>query len=64
MPSPGSGVLQEILVQEGETVPVGTLVARIGAGDAGRAAPADARRDPPPRASPSRSPPSPRRARA
>jgi pyruvate dehydrogenase E2 component (dihydrolipoamide acetyltransferase) len=34
VPSPGSGVLQEILVQEGETVPVGTLVARIGAGDA------------------------------
>ena len=34
VPSPGSGVLQEILVQEGETVPVGTVVARIGAGDA------------------------------
>jgi 2-oxoglutarate dehydrogenase E2 component (dihydrolipoamide succinyltransferase) len=34
VPSPGSGVLQEILVQEGETVPVGTLVARIGPGDA------------------------------
>jgi 2-oxoglutarate dehydrogenase E2 component (dihydrolipoamide succinyltransferase) len=34
VPSPGSGVLQEILVQEGETVPVGTLVARIGAGEA------------------------------
>ena len=33
VPSPGSGVLQEILVQEGETVPVGTLVARIGAGE-------------------------------
>ena len=36
VPSPGSGVLLEILVQEGQTVPVGTLVARIGAdlGDA------------------------------
>src|SRR5262249_18514192 len=34
VPSPGSGVVQEILVQEGETVPVGTLLARIGAGGA------------------------------
>jgi pyruvate dehydrogenase E2 component (dihydrolipoamide acetyltransferase) len=41
VPSPGSGVLQEILVQEGETVPVGTVIARIGAGDA-PAAPAPA----------------------
>ncbi len=32
VPSPGTGVLQEILVQEGETVPVGTLVARIAPG--------------------------------
>ena len=31
VPSPGTGVLQEILVQEGETVAVGTLLARIGA---------------------------------
>jgi 2-oxoglutarate dehydrogenase E2 component (dihydrolipoamide succinyltransferase) len=30
VPSPGSGVLQEILVQEGETVAVGTVIARIG----------------------------------
>jgi 2-oxoglutarate dehydrogenase E2 component (dihydrolipoamide succinyltransferase) len=30
VPSPRSGVLSEILVQEGETVPVGTLLARIG----------------------------------
>ena len=30
VPSPGTGVLQEILVQEGETVAVGTLLARIG----------------------------------
>jgi pyruvate dehydrogenase E2 component (dihydrolipoamide acetyltransferase) len=35
VPSPGSGVLQEIFVQEGETVPVGTLVGRIGVGEAG-----------------------------
>ncbi len=34
VPSPGTGVLQEVLVQEGETVAVGTLVARIGTGDA------------------------------
>jgi 2-oxoglutarate dehydrogenase E2 component (dihydrolipoamide succinyltransferase) len=39
VPSPGSGVLSEILVQEGETVEVGTLLARIG-GDGGAAAPA------------------------
>jgi pyruvate dehydrogenase E2 component (dihydrolipoamide acetyltransferase) len=40
VPSPGSGVLQEIFVQEGETVPVGTVVGRIGAGAEGaRAAP-------------------------
>jgi pyruvate/2-oxoglutarate dehydrogenase complex dihydrolipoamide acyltransferase (E2) component len=34
VPSPGTGVLQEILVPEGETVAVGTLLARIGAGEA------------------------------
>src|SRR5918911_3543654 len=30
VPAPGSGVLSEILVHEGETVEVGTLLARIG----------------------------------
>lgn len=30
VPSPASGVLSEILVREGDTVPVGTVVARIG----------------------------------
>jgi pyruvate dehydrogenase E2 component (dihydrolipoamide acetyltransferase) len=39
VPSPGTGVLLEILVQEGETVPVGTLVARIGSGEAASASP-------------------------
>src|SRR4051812_50033999 len=39
VPAPGTGVLSEILVQEGETVAVGTLLARIG-GEAGAAAPA------------------------
>src|SRR3981081_394755 len=29
VPSPGAGVLTEILVQEGETVEVGTVLARI-----------------------------------
>src|SRR5437762_11721578 len=33
VPSPGSGVLTEILVAEGETVDVGTLLGRIGRDD-------------------------------
>ncbi|HET7449021.1 MAG TPA: 2-oxoglutarate dehydrogenase, E2 component, dihydrolipoamide succinyltransferase [Gaiellaceae bacterium] len=41
VPSPASGVVSEILVQEGETVAVGTLLARIG-GEVGAAAPAPA----------------------
>src|SRR5690242_6218187 len=32
VPSPGSGVLTEILVQEGQTVDVGTLLGRVGGG--------------------------------
>ncbi len=40
VPSPGAGVLTQILVQEGETVPVGTKLAQIG-GEAG-AAPTEA----------------------
>jgi 2-oxoglutarate dehydrogenase E2 component (dihydrolipoamide succinyltransferase) len=38
VPSPASGVVSEILVQEGETVEVGTLLARVG-GEAPAAAP-------------------------
>jgi pyruvate dehydrogenase E2 component (dihydrolipoyllysine-residue acetyltransferase) len=38
VPSPASGVVSEILVQEGETVEVGTLLARIG-GEAAASAP-------------------------
>jgi 2-oxoglutarate dehydrogenase E2 component (dihydrolipoamide succinyltransferase) len=34
VPSPGEGVVQEILVQEGETVPIGTKLATIGAAGA------------------------------
>ena len=41
IPSPGSGVVQQILVQEGETVEVGTRLAVIGApGEAAAEAPA------------------------
>src|SRR5207249_3828928 len=40
VPAPGSGVLSEILVQEGQTVDVGTLLARIG-GEAGAATPTE-----------------------
>ena len=39
VPSPASGVISEILVQEGETVEVGTVLARIG-GESAAAAPA------------------------
>src|SRR6188472_2279754 len=38
VPSPGTGTLVQILVQEGTTVDVGTKLAQIG-GDAGAAAP-------------------------
>lgn len=37
VPSPASGVVSEILVQEGETVDVGTVLARVGDGAAGEA---------------------------
>ncbi len=46
VPSPGSGIVSEILVQEGETVEVGTLLARIGGEAAGAATAAPA--EPPP----------------
>jgi 2-oxoglutarate dehydrogenase E2 component (dihydrolipoamide succinyltransferase) len=45
VPSPGTGVLSEILVHEGETVEVGTLLARIG-GESG--APAQEQQPAPP----------------
>ncbi|MBA3842432.1 MAG: biotin/lipoyl-binding protein, partial [Actinobacteria bacterium] len=47
VPSPASGVVTEILVAEGETVEVGTVLARIG-GEAGAAAPAPAEPAPQP----------------
>jgi len=42
VPSPGAGVLQEIRVNEGDTVPVGAVIAVIGEGSAPAAAPAAA----------------------
>jgi pyruvate dehydrogenase E2 component (dihydrolipoamide acetyltransferase) len=47
VPSPGSGVLTEILVQEGETVDVGTKLAVIG-GDGASAAPSQEEAPPEP----------------
>jgi pyruvate dehydrogenase E2 component (dihydrolipoyllysine-residue acetyltransferase) len=41
VPSPGTGVLAEILVQEGETVDVGTLLGRIGGEVTDGAAPSE-----------------------
>jgi pyruvate dehydrogenase E2 component (dihydrolipoyllysine-residue acetyltransferase) len=43
VPSPGEGVVQQILVQEGETVEVGTKLAVIGAGDSAAAQAAEER---------------------
>jgi 2-oxoglutarate dehydrogenase E2 component (dihydrolipoamide succinyltransferase) len=40
VPSPGTGIVSEVLVQEGETVEVGTVLARIGGEGAAPAAPA------------------------
>ena len=45
VPSPASGIVTEILVAEGETVEVGTVLARIG-GEGAAAAPATGRRRP------------------
>ena len=48
VPSPGSGVLQQILVQEGETVEVGVKLAVIAPEGAGAAAPSEAPPQPQP----------------
>ena len=56
VPSPGEGVVQQILVQEGETVDVGTKLAVIAPPGAAEVAPAAG--------SPSRSPPNPSRSRS
>src|SRR2546429_8976946 len=47
VPSPGSGTLTQILVQEGETVAVGTKVAQIGGAAAGDGAAPKAQEAPP-----------------
>jgi pyruvate dehydrogenase E2 component (dihydrolipoyllysine-residue acetyltransferase) len=60
IPSPAAGVVSEIRVQEGETVPVNSVVAVIGAGGAGAvAAPPPARTAAPPPAAPSAPAPKP-----
>src|SRR5437870_12446199 len=41
VPSPGSGTLTQILVQEGETVDIGTKVGRIGGDGAAPSAPTE-----------------------
>src|ERR1043166_7197269 len=46
-PSPGRGILPEILVQEGETVDVGTKLAVIGGEGGGASAPAQQEEAPP-----------------
>ncbi len=48
VPSPATGIVTEILVQEGETVEVGTLLARIGGEGSAAAPPAPAPVEPPP----------------
>src|SRR5437773_1511257 len=53
VPSPASGVVSEILVQEGETVEVGTLLARIGGEEPAASAPSEA---PAPEAAPAPQP--------
>jgi pyruvate dehydrogenase E2 component (dihydrolipoamide acetyltransferase) len=55
VPSPGTGVVQQILVQEGETVEVGTRLAVIGAPGAAEEAPAAAP-EPEPEAAPEAEP--------
>src|SRR5512137_1739728 len=49
IPAPSSGVLLEILVQEGTTVPINTVVALLGeAGEEAAPSPAPAAAEPPP----------------
>jgi pyruvate dehydrogenase E2 component (dihydrolipoyllysine-residue acetyltransferase) len=60
IPAPAAGVLSEILVQEGQTVAVQTVVARIDTeAAAGAAKPAPAASAPPPTSAPAPAPPAP-----
>src|SRR5258708_3071401 len=52
IPSPSAGVLKEIKVSEGQTVPINTVVAVIDAAGAAAAAPASAKAAPAPAAVP------------
>src|SRR5882762_7218374 len=52
VPSPGSGIVTQILVQEGETVDVGTKLAQIGGAAAGAPAPEAPAAAPEPAAAP------------
>src|SRR3954463_868109 len=56
IPSPASGVLQDILVQEGETVGINTIVGRIAEGGGPAAAPAAAAQAPAAEAAPAEPP--------
>jgi len=56
VPSPASGVVSEILVQEGETVEVGTLLARIGGAPAAPAPSAPPEPEAPPEPTPAEPP--------
>ena len=62
IPSPAAGVVSEIRVKEGETVPVNSVVAVIGAGRATAAAAAGSARRPRPPTPPSRRRPTPQAA--
>src|SRR5262249_2099488 len=57
IPSPGAGVITEIRVKEGETVPVNSVVAVIGAAGEAAAAPQPASPLPEPAAGPPETPP-------
>src|SRR5712664_2444720 len=59
IPAPAAGVLAEIKVQEGQTVPVQTLVAILET-EKGAEAPAPAKPEPPKAAAPAPAPPAPK----
>src|SRR5713101_1071784 len=57
IPAPASGVLKEIRVEPGATVPINTVVAVIGEGDVAREAPSAAASTPAPAPAPPSPPP-------
>ena len=52
IPSPAAGTLSEVLVEEGKTVSINTVVARISESNGGTAAPAPAKETPEPKPAP------------